>query len=83
MLEEGIRERIVGTIFECTERHQTIATFQSRRTFFRHTVLDTLYKTDKCKCSQWCLNTKLCTRRGSTQVMTYTSTLDGYQKLLA
>ena len=52
LLEEGIRRRIVGTIFECTE-HQTIATFRSWRTFFRHTVLDTLHKTDKCKCSQW------------------------------
>ena len=37
-LEEGIRERIVRTIFECTEHHQSIATFRSRRTFFRHTV---------------------------------------------
>ena len=45
VLEEGIRKRIVGTIFECTEHHKTIATFRSRRTFFRHTVLDTLYKT--------------------------------------
>jgi len=42
MLEEGIRERIVRAIFECTEHHQTIGTFRSRRTFFRHTVLDTL-----------------------------------------
>ena len=33
MLEEGIHERIVGTIFECTEHHQTIATFRSWRTF--------------------------------------------------
>ena len=59
LLEVGICERIVETIFECTEHHQTIATFRSRKTFCRHTVLDTLYKTDKCKCSQWCLNTKL------------------------
>ena len=50
MLEEGIHERIVGTIFECTEHHQTIAMFQSWRTFFMHTVLDTLYKTDLQNC---------------------------------
>ena len=29
MLKESIRERIVGTIFECTEHHQPIATFLS------------------------------------------------------
>ena len=42
MLEEGIRERIVGTIFECTEHHQTIAMFQSGGPFSgiqcRHSV---------------------------------------------
>ena len=45
MLKEGIREQIIGTIFECTdpEHHQIIATFRSRRTFFRYTVLDTLW----------------------------------------
>ena len=29
MLEESIRKRIVGTIFECTEHHQTLATLLS------------------------------------------------------
>ena len=42
MLEEDVHERIVRTIFECTEHHQTIATFWSWSTLFRHTVLDTL-----------------------------------------
>ena len=43
-----IHKRIVRTVFECTEHHQTIATFWSRRTFFRHTVLDTPYEFHQC-----------------------------------
>ena len=44
MLEEGIHERIVGTIFECTEHHQTITTFWSL--LQAYSAIDTLYKTD-------------------------------------
>jgi len=41
-VREGTHERIVRTIFECTKHHQTIATFWSWMTLFRHTVLDTV-----------------------------------------
>ena len=44
ILDVSICEWIVGTIIECTKLYYTFATFQPRGTFFRHTVLDTLYK---------------------------------------
>ena len=41
---------------------------RSRRTFFRHTMLDTLYKTDNAKCSQLLLKY----RNGSQLFVAYT-----------